>query len=137
MWPVADFTLLLLRIFGLLLRGRLLLPHGVVSAFSCEKFGMRAPLTIFPWCRTMIWSELVTVERRWLEGELEHSYLGKGNKGFIWVFAAYAIVTVVLPAVTRWRASWISFSVWESSDAVASSSKRMRASFKIARAIAI
>ena len=35
--------------------------------------------------------------------------------------ATYAMVIVVRPAVTVSRAVWISFSVWESRDAVASS----------------
>lgn len=47
------------------------------------------------------------------------------------------MVIVVRPDVTRSRASWISLSVLESSDAVASSRSKIGASLRIARAMAI
>jgi len=53
-----------------------------------------------------------------------------------WGWETYAIVSVVRPCVTRSKAPWISLSVRESSDAVASSSSRMGESFNIARAMA-
>lgn len=88
--------------------------------------------TILPLWRTTIWSDVVMVERRWLH---EISRVFTCNEKVL--VLTYAIVIVVRPAVTRSRASWISLSVWVSRDAVASSRSRIRASFKIARAIAI
>src|ERR1700709_1022547 len=48
----------------------------------------------------------------------------------------YAMVMVVRPLVTISKASWISRSVFESRDAVASSKRRMRLFLRMARAIA-
>ena len=48
----------------------------------------------------------------------------------------YAIVMVVRPLVTVSNAAWISRSVLESRDAVASSRRRMRQFLRMARAIA-
>lgn len=48
----------------------------------------------------------------------------------------HAMVMVVRPDVTLSRASWISLSVCESREAVASSSSKIRESLRIARAMA-
>src|SRR5581483_3302432 len=67
---------------------------------------------ISPWSSTMMLSAWTTVERRW------------------------AMTRDVRSRATRSSASWISFSVWESSAEVASSSIRIGGDFRIVRAIA-
>lgn len=129
---------LLAFLFLLPLSHSLLLPHSLIVSPQSEQLRVCSTLNNFALVqhnnliRVGYGRKAMAIEENWLASEVETE-----DWQILSGFDTYAMVIVVRPAVTRSKASWISLSVCESSEAVASSRRRMRESLRIARAIAI